>query len=275
MFIPKWECNYASDKRASASVNLPRLDMVGWVCPGVDRIGGWVDGRAWVYAPWKTNARENDSRLRAAGRAGGRYWTPARRACSYPLCCAIFAGYPIAWKVSALCTIPFIHCSPTFTIRYRNTTHHPLPVISRYAPPLASAPLPSFLLRIRMFLLVILFPHSRLHGVFSSSSSSSSTRFTRDRPLIWNRAESISVFCCRRVPPSNASCACLRRSDILVRMRAERKRVPVKQKNVNYQASEVVWEYEICMLYISNRLNDRVWINLANLKYTSLLVCYP
>lgn len=53
----------------------------------------------------------NGSRLRTGG--------PRWRVCSYPLCFAIFPGYSTAWKVSAVQS-PFIHCSSTFTIRYRN-----------------------------------------------------------------------------------------------------------------------------------------------------------
>lgn len=73
-------------------------------------------------------------------------------------CVARFLPVTRSPERSRLCTIPFIHCSLTFTIRYTATPHHPLPVISRYASPSPRLPTPPFLLRIRMFLLVILFP---------------------------------------------------------------------------------------------------------------------
>lgn len=52
--------------RASASVNLPRLGMVGWVCPGVS---GWMVGPGFTFRGKRTPGRTT---RRGYERAGGR-----------------------------------------------------------------------------------------------------------------------------------------------------------------------------------------------------------
>lgn len=165
------------------------------------------------------NKRERENER---GREGGREDPRTEGVPTY--CVARFLSVTRSPERSRLCTIPFIHCSLTFTIRYTATPHHPLPVISRYASPSRGSLRRRFSSASGCSCSSSFSPLSRLHRVSSSSSSFSSSsfsssslsssRFTRGRSLICNRAESISVFC-TEVPPSNASCTCLRR-DILV-----------------------------------------------------------
>jgi len=154
-------------------------------------VQGWVDG--WMISG--LCFMENERSRRTCGykdREREREETPVGGRASIHCVARIFASYPISPERSRLYHSVYPLFSGTFTIRYRNTSGASLPVISpsrllrHFSSPASGCSRSSFF---SLFL-----SPSRSFSSSSLQCVSSSSPFTRDRLLIWNRAESISVF---------------------------------------------------------------------------------